>query len=142
MPTCNPTEITTVQFTRGRRCGNIFSCTWLNNCCHRHAALVLPPLPCYSPHSCPHSVAFDLAAVVADALPPPCPLLPSLLPPLLLRNPHPCCRCQHRDTPLSLPHCPRSSCRRCRQRQRCHCCRSHQPPLQTTMTAITALDEK
>jgi hypothetical protein len=119
MPTCNPTEITTVQFTRGRRCRNICSRTWLNNFCHHHAALVLPPLLCYPPHSCPHSVASDLAAVVAAALPPPCPLLPYLPPPLLPRNPRPCCRCQRRNTPLSLPHRPRSSCR----------CRLPCPPL-------------
>ena len=78
--------------------------------CRRRIALVLPRLPRYRPHSCHHSVAPDLAAVVAAALPPPWPLLPSLQPPLLPCNPHPCHGCRRCDTALSPPRCPRSSC--------------------------------
>ncbi len=52
--------------------------------CHCCVALVLPPLPCYPPHSCCHSVAPNLADVVAPALPLPWPLLTSS--PLLMQH--------------------------------------------------------
>jgi hypothetical protein len=90
----------------------------ISHCCCR-ISLVSPCLPRYGPHSCCHSVALDLTAVVAAALPPPWPLLPSLVPLLLPCNPRPCRRCQRRNTPLSLTRCPRSSCR----------CRPPCPPL-------------
>ena len=88
------------------------------SCCPCRVALVLPRLPHHRPHSCCHSIALNLAAVVVAALPPPWPLLPSSPPPLLPRNPRPCHPCQCRDTPLLPPHRPRSSC----------CCRLPCPP--------------
>ena len=80
-------------------------------CCCCRIALVSPHLSCYRLHSCRHSIAPNLASVVVPALPLPWPLLPSLLPPLMPRNPRPCCCCQCHNTLLLPPRCPRSSCR-------------------------------